>query len=66
MVNSAAVLIDTLRRLVDRSVLQVVNNTYTEETYSPRAIGFHYCEDADALAFAKKSTEIVLLYWKPR
>jgi len=30
VVNSAAVLIDTLRRLVDRSVLQVVNNTYTE------------------------------------
>ncbi len=51
---------EALRSLLDRSVLQVVNNTYLEETYSPRAIAFHYCGDADALAFAKKSTEIVL------
>jgi hypothetical protein len=33
----------SLRRLVDRSVLWVVNNTYLHETYSPRVIAFHYC-----------------------
>ncbi len=49
-----------LRTLTSCSVLNVVNNSYGEETYSPRAIAFHYCGDANALAFAKKSTEIVL------
>jgi len=51
---------EALRSLVDRGVLREVNNTYLEETYSPKAIAFHYCGDAEALAFAKKSTEIVL------
>src|SRR5260370_9087256 len=51
---------DALRSLSDRSILNVVNNTYLEETYTPRAVAFHYCGDADALAFAKKSTEIML------
>jgi hypothetical protein len=39
-------------------VLTVVNNAY--ETYLPRASAFYYCGDSAALAFARKSTEIVL------
>ena len=51
---------DALRRLVDRAVLRSVEQVSNNETYLPRAIAFHYCGDPDALAFAKKSTEIVL------
>jgi hypothetical protein len=32
----------------------------SNETYLPKAIAFHYCGDPDALATARKSTEIVL------
>lgn len=49
-----------LHRLGDRAVLQVLNNTYLSETYLPRAIAFYHCGDSAALAFARKSTEIVL------
>lgn len=49
-----------LRNLVDDSVLNVVNNTYLEETYSPKAVAFFYSGDPEALAFAKKSTELML------
>lgn len=49
-----------LRRLADRAVLQVLNNTYLKETYLPRAVAFYHCGDSAALAFARKSTEIVL------
>jgi hypothetical protein len=49
-----------LRRLGNLSVLQVVNNTYLNETYLPRASAFYHCGDSAALAFACKSTEIVL------
>jgi hypothetical protein len=49
-----------LRRLGDRAVLQVVNNTYLNETYLPKAIAFYHCGDSAALAFARKSTEIIL------
>lgn len=49
-----------LRRLVDRGVLRVVNNTYLNETYLPRAVAFYHCADSAALAFARKSTELVL------
>jgi predicted nucleotide-binding protein len=52
-------LADPLQRLVDRSVLKVVD--HTNETYLPKATAFHYCGDAAALLFARKSTEIVLL-----
>ncbi len=51
---------ESLRSLVDRGVLYVVNNTYTQETYAPRAIAFHYCGDAESLKFAKHSTELIL------
>src|SRR6266704_1918295 len=55
-----ALISESLRRLVDRSVLYVVNNTYTQETYIPRAIAFHDCGDAELLDFAKRSTELIL------
>ncbi len=51
---------DALRRLVDRSVLKTVEQTYGNETYLPRATAFHYCGDPAALALVKKSTETVL------
>jgi hypothetical protein len=50
----------TLQRLVDRSVLQVLNNTYMSETYLPKAVAFFHCGDSAALAFARRSTELVL------
>jgi hypothetical protein len=53
-------LTEPLRRLVSCSVLQVVNNTYLNETYLPKASAFYHCGDAAALAFARRSTEIVL------
>ncbi len=49
-----------LRRLADRGVLEVVNNTYLNEIYLPKAIAFYHCGDSAALAFARRSTEIVL------
>jgi hypothetical protein len=49
-----------LRRLSDRGVLQVVNNTYLNETYLPKALAFYHCGDSASLAFARKSTETVL------
>jgi len=49
-----------LQRLSDRSVLEVVNNTYLNETYLPRAVAFFHCGDSAALAFARRSTELVL------
>ncbi len=51
---------DALRKLVDRSVLRAVEQTYENETYLPRATAFHYCGDPTSLAFAKNSTDIVL------
>src|SRR5260221_8703375 len=51
-------LADPLRRLLDWSVLKVLD--HTNETYLPRAIAFHYCGDAAALALARQSTETVL------
>jgi hypothetical protein len=50
----------TLRRFADRGVLEVVNNTYLNEIYLPKAIAFYHCGDSAALAFARRSTEIVL------
>jgi len=55
-----SVMAEALRNLVSLSVLGTVNNTYLEETFSPKAVAFYYCGDPDALVFAKKSTEIVL------
>ena len=49
-----------LRRLSDRGALNVVNNTYLNETYLPKAIAFYHCGDSAALAFARRSTEVVL------
>src|SRR5437016_1179253 len=49
-----------LQRLGNTSVLQVANNTYLAETYLPKAIAFYHCGDSAALAFARKSTGIVL------
>jgi predicted nucleotide-binding protein len=37
-----------------------VNNTYLNETYLPKAIAFYHCGNSAALAFARKSTAIVL------
>ncbi len=51
---------ETLHLLMSRSVLTQVNNTYLEETYLPRASAFYHCGDSAALAFARKSTELVL------
>jgi hypothetical protein len=51
---------EPLRRMGDRGVLRVVNNTYLNETYLPKAIAFYHCGDSAALAFARRSTEIVL------
>src|SRR6266481_4734500 len=51
---------DALRKLVDRSVLRAVEQTYENETYLPRATAFHYCGDPTSLALAKNSTDIVL------
>jgi hypothetical protein len=47
-----------LQTLLDRAVLRVIDPT--NQTYVPRAIAFHYCGDNAALAFARKSTELVL------
>ncbi len=49
-----------LQRLGNLSVLQVANNTYPAETYLPKAIAFYHCGDSAALAFARKSTGVVL------
>jgi hypothetical protein len=56
--DSRASLAESIRRLVDRAVLKVADQS--NETYLPKAIAFHYCGDPDALATAKKSTEMVL------
>src|SRR5713226_6129690 len=48
-----------LQRL-DQSMLNVANNTYLNETYLPKANAFYHCGDSATLAFARKSTEIVL------
>ncbi len=55
-----AYLADALQKLVDRGVFRTVEQTYGNETYLPRATAFHYCGEPSALAFAQKSTEIVL------
>jgi len=49
-----------LQRLGNLSVLSVANNTYLNETYLPKASAFYHCGDSAALAFARKSTGIVL------
>jgi predicted nucleotide-binding protein len=49
-----------LQRLGNQSVLHVANNTYLSETYLPRAVAFFHCGDSAALAFARRSTELVL------
>ena len=49
-----------LRRLADRGAVRVVNNSYLNETYLPKALAFYHCADSAALAFAGKSTELVL------
>src|SRR5262249_54846432 len=51
---------EPLRRMGDRGVLRVVNNTYLNETYLPKAIAFYHCGNSAAMAFARRSTEIVL------
>jgi predicted nucleotide-binding protein len=51
---------ERLQRLTGCSVLTQVNNTYLEETYLPRVSAFYHCGDSAALAFARKSTELVL------
>lgn len=53
------VISESLRRLANLGVLSVVNNTYTQETYAPRAIAFHHC-GGDVETFAKRSTELIL------
>jgi predicted nucleotide-binding protein len=58
--NFKSPIAETLHRLVSCSVLNVMNNTYLEETYLPRASAFYHCGDSAALAFARKSTELVL------
>jgi len=55
-----ASLADALRKLADRGVLRTVEQTYSNETYLPRATAFHYCHQSDAEEFARKSTEAVL------
>ncbi len=40
--------------------MSVVNNISLSETYLPRASAFYHCGDSAALAFARRSTEIVL------
>ncbi len=49
-----------LQRLGNQAVLQVKNNTYLNETYLPRTVAFYHCGDSAALAFARKSTVLVL------
>jgi hypothetical protein len=49
-----------LQRLGNQAVLQVANNSYLIETYLPKAIAFYHCGDSAALAFARKSTVMVL------
>jgi CAP12/Pycsar effector protein, TIR domain len=51
---------EAVRRLSGRSVFNSTSNTVGEELYTPKAVAYHYCGDADALAFAKRSTEIIL------
>ena len=49
---------DAVQRLVDRSVLKVVD--HADETYLPKAISFHYCGDPAVVTLAQKSMETVL------
>jgi predicted nucleotide-binding protein len=49
-----------LYRLGSQAVLQLATNTYSQETYLPNAIAFYHCGDSAALAFARKSTVLVL------
>jgi hypothetical protein len=49
-----------LQKLGSCSLVQVLNNIYPNETYLPRATAFYHCDDPAALAFARKSTEMVL------
>jgi hypothetical protein len=51
---------EALQRLGNLAMLQVANNTYLAETYLPKALAFYHCGDSAALAFARKSTGIVL------
>ena len=53
-------LADALRKLVDCSVLRVVERVHNQETYLPRAMAFDYCGDSQTLELVKKSTEAVL------
>src|SRR5215510_11890249 len=46
-----AVISDSLSRLVNQGVLRLVNNTYSQETYSPRPLAFRYSGN-DELQFA--------------
>jgi hypothetical protein len=51
---------DSLQKLTRCSVLTPANQTAGSDSYLPRAVAFHYCGDAEPLAFARRSTEIVL------
>jgi len=49
---------DAVRRLVDGSVLKVMD--HADETYLPKAIAFHYCGDPAVLTLAQRSMDTVL------
>jgi predicted nucleotide-binding protein len=53
-------LFDPLQRLTNRYVLSAANQMAGSEAYLPRAVAFHYCGDGEALAVARRSTEIAL------
>lgn len=52
--------VSALLQRLDQSVLRLANNTHPNETYLPRANAFYHCGDSAALAFARKSTILVL------
>lgn len=52
--------VSALLQRLDQSVLRLANNTHPNETYLPRANAFYHCGDSAALAFARKSTMLVL------
>jgi hypothetical protein len=56
--DSEAVLTEALNRLVNLSVLEVVDAV--SETFLPSSLAFHYCGDVEALQLGKQSTEAVL------
>src|SRR5258708_23508822 len=52
--------VSALLQRLDPAVLRMAHNTHPNEPYLPRANAFYHCGDSAVLAFARKSTILVL------